>query len=71
MCPVCGSTTIRITTSVLVEYDLIYDGHSRDFSVIDELIGDAMWDEHSVVHCPVCAWHGTVADLRSSELQDS
>lgn len=64
LCPNCGHSSIRITTSVLIHYDIIFDASNHDFAVIDELVGDAMWDETNDAWCPVCGWQGTVGDLR-------
>lgn len=70
LCPSCGGSSIRITTAVLVHYDIIYDAAVHDFAVIDELIGDAMWDGHSEASCTVCEWIGTVDQLREFRRND-
>lgn len=67
LCPECGSARVRITTSIPVQYDVVYEALNHDFRVVDELLGDAMWDAESGASCLRCAWHGTVADLRRSE----
>ena len=64
LCPTCGSPTIRITTTMMVHFDVIYESNVHDFSVIDEMLGDAMWDDSTKATCHVCSWQGTVGDLR-------
>ena len=64
LCPTCGSPTVRITTSMMVHFDVIYEASTHDFSVIDEMLGDAMWDACTDVSCHMCKWKGTVGDLR-------
>ncbi len=63
LCPQCGGASIRITTTVEAFYDIIFDAASQDFAVIDEVVGDAVWDERNHATCPSCNWHGTVGDL--------
>lgn len=64
LCPVCGGGSIRIKTEVEVEYAIVFETSARDFRVIDEALGDAMWDATTQADCPRCRWHGTVGDLR-------
>ncbi len=64
LCPTCGGTSVRITTSIEVSYDVVFETNARDFLVVDEVLGDAMWDAETPVVCPRCGWHGTVAELR-------
>lgn len=64
LCPVCGAAEIRITTSIEVHYDVVFEASARDFLVVDEMLGDAMWDAHTPAACPHCGWDGTVGDLR-------
>jgi hypothetical protein len=49
---------------MMVHFDVIYESSAHDFSVIDEMLGDAMWDDHTHASCHLCTWHGTVGDLR-------
>ena len=63
LCPCCGSTRVRITTSILAHFDVVFDSPDHDFRVVDELLGDAMWDDDTGVVCPNCSWSGTVRDL--------
>ncbi|MEJ2078447.1 MAG: hypothetical protein P8Z74_10625 [Acidobacteriota bacterium] len=69
LCPVCGATSIRIRTSIEVEVDVVVvDDPADEMVVMDELLGDAMWDEASLASCPSCRWEGTVGDLRRRSL---
>lgn len=68
LCPECGATSIRIRTSIEVEVDVVVDDPADEMMVLDELLGDAMWDEASLAVCPACRWEGTVADLRRRAL---
>lgn len=67
LCPVCGGTSVRITTSIEVSYDVVFEASAHDFLVIDEVLGDAMWDGGTAVSCPHCHWHGTVGQLRARQ----
>jgi hypothetical protein len=49
---------------MMVHFDVIYESNVHDFSVIDEMLGDAMWDDSTKATCHVCSWQGTVGDLR-------
>jgi hypothetical protein len=64
LCPVCGGSEIRISTSIEVHYDVVFEATARDFLVVDEVLGDAMWDAETPAACPHCDWRGTVGDLR-------
>lgn len=66
LCPLCGGHAIRIKTDVEVAYDIVFEANAKDFRVIDEVLGDAMWDAHTPADCPRCHWHGTVGELRAS-----
>lgn len=68
LCPECGATSVRIRTSIEVEVDVAVEHPDDEMIVMDELLGDAMWDEGSLAACPVCRWEGTVADLRRRAL---
>jgi hypothetical protein len=49
---------------MMVHFDVIYESHIHDFSVIDEMLGDAMWEDGTPASCHICHWQGTVGDLR-------
>lgn len=63
LCPRCGSSRARITTSVTIDYEIAIDGRGGEITVLSELVGDATWDQDSPASCPVCHWYGTVRDL--------
>ena len=63
LCPRCGCGTIRIATTVSVEYEVLLAPDSGDLAVLSELIGDAMWERSSGARCPSCGWLGVVGDL--------
>ncbi len=52
---------------MLVHYDVVYESTADDFAVIDELLGDAMWDGDTGATCHACGWHGTVSDIRERQ----
>lgn len=68
LCPECGATSIRIRTSIEVEVDVVVERPGDEMVVMDELLGDAAWDEASLAVCPVCRWEGTVGELRRRAL---
>ncbi|HKI56906.1 MAG TPA: hypothetical protein VKB31_07105 [Trueperaceae bacterium] len=68
LCPECGATSIRIRTSIEVEVDVVVEDPAAEMIVMDELLGDAMWDERTLAVCPACSWQGTVGDLRRRAL---
>jgi len=68
LCPECGATSIRIRASIEVEVDVVVERPEDEMVVMDELLGDAAWDEASLAVCPACSWAGTVGDLRRRAL---
>lgn len=66
LCPCCGGTRVRITTSILASFDVVLDAPAQDFRVVHELLGDAMWDDDTGVICPACSWRGSVRELARS-----
>ena len=60
LCPNCNASTLTISTSALVSYNVTYDEAARELVVVGENIGDSDWDLNSRVSCPQCQWHGTL-----------
>lgn len=63
LCPSCDSPVLRITGSVVVDFDVRVSGSDRELSVVGEAIATDGWELDDDVHCPACGWRGTVADV--------
>ena len=63
LCPNCGGGGVRIASSAVVYFDVVYDAALQDLVVTAETLGDAEWDSESRVTCAACGWRGEVAGL--------
>ncbi len=64
LCPACGNPVVQITASVEVQYQVMYESHKDELSVIGEQIGDGCWDDRAPATCPNCGWHGEAHALQ-------
>lgn len=62
LCPCCGSTKLRILSSALINYEVVFDATLNELVVINANISDTGWDEHSQVECPNCKWQGKLKE---------
>ncbi len=63
LCPSCGGGGVRIASTAVVYFDVIYDAALQDLVVTAETLGDADWDAASRVMCNACGWRGEVGGL--------
>lgn len=56
---------LRVSGSVLVDFDVRVSGADLELRVVGEAIEIDGWELGDDVHCPACGWHGTVADIES------
>lgn len=62
LCPCCGGTKLKILSSALMAYEVIFDAGLNELVVINANISDTGWDENSRVECPSCHWQGELKD---------
>lgn len=60
LCPNCDASTLTISTSAFVSYNVTYDESANELVVVGESIGDSEWDLNSRASCPQCQWQGTL-----------
>ncbi|MFO7544976.1 MAG: hypothetical protein R6W77_05720 [Trueperaceae bacterium] len=70
LCPRCDSASVRILASIEVQYDVVLEAAEEDLRVVDERLGDGVWDDVTPVACPRCGWRGTVSGLRLGNSPD-
>jgi hypothetical protein len=70
LCPRCDSANVRILASIEVQYDVVLEPAEQDLRVVDERLGDGVWDDVTPAACPRCGWRGTVGGLRLGNSPD-
>lgn len=64
LCPRCDSASVRILASIEVQYDVVFEAADEGLRVVDERLGDGVWDDVTPAACMRCGWRGTVGSLR-------